>query len=82
MKRARSYLKIRLAEKEMREGRTISLRKLAMEAGASLSTVNRLANNTIKRVPLDELVALCEYLNCSIGDILKIEEINGSQITS
>lgn len=71
----RSQLRILLAAKEHREGRTISLRELQRETKVPISTVMGMANNTIKRVPLDELNALCEYLNCDVGDILKREEI-------
>ena len=74
MKAVRSYLKVRLAEKALRENRTISLRKVVEESGVSVSTVNRLANNTIRRVPLDELAVLCTYLGCGIGDLLQLED--------
>src|SRR5262249_9656666 len=77
MKVVRSYLKVRLAEKALRENRTLSLRKVVEESGVSTSTVNRLANNTIKRVPLDELALLCCYLECDIGDLLHLEEAQG-----
>lgn len=70
-----SYLKPMIARKEVRENRRISLRTVAAETGVAISTVNRLANNTIRRVPLDELATLCEYLNCDISDILRLEEV-------
>jgi DNA-binding Xre family transcriptional regulator len=35
-----------------------------------------MANNTIKRVPLDELNTLCDYFNCDVGDLLKREEVS------
>jgi putative transcriptional regulator len=76
MKVATSYLKTLLAAKEVREHRTISLRKMVEESGASVSTVNRLANNTIKRLPLDDLATICVYLKCEIGDLLRLEEDN------
>lgn len=76
MKVATSYLKPLLAAKEVREHRTISLRKMVEESGASVSTVNRLANNTIKRLPLDDLATICVYLECEIGDLLRLEEDN------
>lgn len=31
------------------------------------------ATLTIRRVPLDDLGALCAYLNCEVGDILRAE---------
>ncbi len=65
-----------LAEKELRERRTISLRKVVTETNVPNSTVLGLANNTIKRVPLDELAVLCEYLQCGVADLLRLEEVD------
>ncbi len=81
MKAIKSYFKVLLAEKELRERRTISLRKVVIETSVPNSTVLGLANNTIKRVPLDELAILCEYLQCGVADLLRLEEINGGRST-
>lgn len=70
-----SRLKLLVAEKEMRERRTIGIRTISTEAGASRSTVERLLSNTIKRVPLDDLGALCAYFQCNVGDILTYEDV-------
>ena len=67
----RSQLRILLAQKSDREGRSISLREVVRGADVSVSTVMGMANNTIRRVPLDELNKLCEYFDCDVGDILK-----------
>lgn len=75
MKIVKSHFKVLLAEKELRERRTISLRKVVAETGVANSTVLRLANNTIKRVPLDELAVLCAYLECEVGDLLLLEDV-------
>ncbi len=69
-----SMLKILVAEKELREKRSLGIRTIASEAGASVPTVQRLLNNTIRRVPLEDLGALCRYFGCDVGDILKMEE--------
>lgn len=71
----RSRLKVLVAEKEIREGRRLSLRTIASESNASLSTVIRLENNTIKMVPLDDLARLCRWLACDVGELLRIEEV-------
>lgn len=71
----RSQLRILLAQKSDREGRTISLRELQRETGVPISTVMGMANNTIKRVPLEELNDLCEYFACDVGDILKRSDV-------
>jgi putative transcriptional regulator len=75
MKVVRSQFRIVLAAKEHREGRTISLREVVRDTGVPVSTVMGMANNTIKRVPLDELNTLCDYFNCEVGEILKREEV-------
>ncbi len=74
MKVVASRMKLLVAERELRERRRLSIRIIVEESGASRSTVERLLNNTIKRVPLDELGALCRYFNCNVGDILHMEE--------
>jgi len=68
----KSRLKILVAQREVQERRTIGIRTIAAEAGASVSTVQRLLNNTIKRVPLDDLGALCRYFRCDVGDIISM----------
>lgn len=74
MKTVNSRLKLLVAEKEIRERRTLGIRTIAQESGASRSTVERLLNNTMKRVPLDDLGALCRYFDCDVGDVMRMEE--------
>ena len=70
-----SHLKILVAEKSLRERRPIGIQTIVRETGASRSAVQRLLNNTIKNVPLDDLKTICVYLHCTPGDILKLEEV-------
>lgn len=65
-----SKLRILVSAKELRDKRTLGIRTIADEAGTSVSTVQRLMNNSMRRVPLDDLARLCRYLQCSVGDIL------------
>lgn len=65
-----SRLRILVSEKELRDKRSLGIRTIAEETGASVSTVQRLMNNTMRRVPLDDLARLCRYFQCSTGDIL------------
>ncbi len=69
-----SRLKALIAEKEIRERRSIGIRTIVAESGASIATVQRMLNNTIKRPPLDDIAALCRYLDCDVGDLLRMEE--------
>lgn len=71
----KSQLRRLLAEKAHQEGRTISLREVVRETKVPISTVMGMANNSIKRVPLDELNELCNYFDCDVGDLLKREEV-------
>ncbi len=70
----RSQLRLLLAAKEQREGRSISLREVVRTTEVPISTVYGMANNTIRRVPLDELGALCRYFDCGVGEMLMMEE--------
>lgn len=80
MKVIQSRLKLLVAEREIRERRTLGIRTISAESGASRSTVERLLNNTIKRVPLDDLAALCRYFACDVGDVIRMEE-DGTELT-
>lgn len=71
----KSQLRILLARKGHQEGRTISLREVVRSTDVPISTVMGMANNTIKRVPLEELNSLCDYFSCDVGDILKRETV-------
>lgn len=66
-----SRLPILVAERRVPGERAPGIRTVAAESGASVSTVQRLMNNTMKRVPLDDLAMLCKYLKCQVGDILE-----------
>ncbi|PLS82766.1 MAG: XRE family transcriptional regulator [Chloroflexi bacterium] len=74
MKVVASKMKLLVAQRELRERRRLSIRIITEESGASRSTVERLLNNTIKRIPVDDLGALCRYFNCNVGDILHMED--------
>lgn len=65
-----SRFRVLLAEKEMREQRRISLRSIVRDTGVSISTVEGLANNTLREFPATGLAAVCRYLGCSVGDLL------------
>lgn len=70
-----SRLSVLVAERRIRDGRAPGIRTIAAESGASVSTVQRLMNNSIKRVPLDDLALLCKYFGCKVGDILEYSDV-------
>lgn len=65
-----SRLSVLVAERRVQNGRAPGIRTIAAESGASVSTVQGLLNNKMKRVPLEDLAMLCKYFNCQVGDIL------------
>lgn len=70
-----SRLGILIEERRIRQGgRRLGIRKLADESGASVSTVQGLINNRMRRVPLDDLAKLCKYFGVGVGDILVYSE--------
>lgn len=72
-----SKLDVLISERRIRQGgRRLGIRKIAQESGASVSTVQRLLNNKIRRVPLDDLAKLCEYFGVGVGDILEYSPDN------
>ena len=66
-----SRLQVLVAERRVPGERAPGIRTIAAESGASVSTVQRLMNNTMKRVPLDDLASLCKYFGVGVGDILE-----------
>lgn len=75
MKVVNSHFRVLVAQKELRESRRIGIRTIVEETGATRSAVQRLLNNTIREVPLDALAALCEWVPCEPGDILRLEPL-------
>jgi len=75
MKVVNSHLRVLVAQKELREKRNLSIRTITAESGASRSAVQRMLNNTIKNVPLDDLGKLCDWLPAETGDILRADDV-------
>ena len=63
-----------LAIKRRKLGRSITQRDVADETGIALSTISRWFRNDIQRMDAHVVVALAEYFECDIGDLLVIEE--------
>jgi len=75
MKAVRSQLLTLLAAKEQARGKRISLKQVARDTDLRPYTVYGFANNTLKEYPSDAITKLCLYLNCEVGDLLKIEDV-------
>ncbi|MEY8389949.1 helix-turn-helix transcriptional regulator [Lachnospiraceae bacterium 45-W7] len=58
---------------ELLENRGISQNKLAKDTGISTTTLRNLNHNRTTRISFDILEKLCIYLDCSVNDILCVE---------
>jgi len=74
MKVFNSYFKALVAEREVRDRRKLSIRTIAKETGANVSTVQRLLTNDLRRAPLDELALICAHFGCTLDDIFRLED--------
>lgn len=75
----RFLLKERIAEKEFREKRRITLDEIARETGISRNTLSRVANSYGYNTTTDVLDKLCGYFDCPISAIVEyIRETNES----
>lgn len=79
MKVVNSYLRVLVAQKELSERRRIGIRVIVEESGASRSAVERLLNNTIRNVPLDDLARLCMWMPCEPGDLLRLDDADSDK---
>lgn len=74
MKVVKSNLAILLAERQKRTGKRLSSRALARETGINEYTVRGFVNDTLSEFPRAAITALCQYFDCSPGDLLVMEE--------
>lgn len=54
--------------------RRLKISDVARDTGINRGTLTRLYHETAERVELDVLAALCVYLNCSISDLLELQD--------
>lgn len=65
----RFLLKERIAEKEFREKRRITLDEVAKETGISRNTLSRIANTFGYNTTTEVIDKLCAYFSCGVSDI-------------
>ena len=63
--------RILLAEKEHRDRHKYSYRELQKITGLAASTLSAWGTNRTKRFDADTIGALCEFLECTPGDLLE-----------
>ena len=57
------------------EGTIIRLRELAKQLGVSYYTLNELAHDRLEYYPRDTIAKVCEYLDCTVGQLLVLTDV-------
>lgn len=70
----KSNLAVLLAERQKQARKRISLRSISRATGIPEYTVRGFANDTLSEYPRKAITALCNYLQCTPGDLLVLEE--------
>jgi DNA-binding Xre family transcriptional regulator len=65
--------RVLLAQKAEFERRNISLKAVQRETGIAWTTLQSWANNKVTRYDASIIRALCDYLNCDVGDLIVYE---------
>lgn len=65
--------KIILRLDRMMVERKISLNELAQQVGISNVNLSKIKNNRVTAVRFSTLAAICEALDCQVGDILEYQ---------
>ena len=52
----------------------LKISDVVRDTSINRSTVNRLYHETTTRIDYETLETLCKYLNCDVGEFLKIED--------
>ncbi len=63
-----------LKQKEMEEGKDISLVQVSKMTGVSRTTLQAWRDNQIDRFDKDVLEKLCHYFHCQPGDLIVLDE--------
>ena len=62
-----------LAEKELRENTRYAMTDIARATGLSRQAVYAWLNGNMREVRLDNLAAMCRFLDCRPGDLLVLD---------
>ena len=73
IRRIRFRLKVLIALHEERTGESLTYQRLSDGAKISTNTITRMANNNQKRVDLGVLEKLCNFFNCELSDLMRLE---------
>lgn len=67
------HLRTLIAKHEDRTGERLSYRDLADKTGISTTTITALANNARELVSLRVLESLCDFFDCELHDLMRLE---------
>ena len=67
----RNTLKVRIAEKELRDGKRYTYRMINEITKVATSTLSDWATGGVRLISADTLAALCAWLECQPGDLLQ-----------
>jgi putative transcriptional regulator len=65
--------RILLAQKATKAQQNIALMDVQRGTGIAWSTLNAWANNQVTRYDAPVIQALCDYLECQVGDLIVLE---------
>lgn len=66
-------MRINIKLKQVLSENDMSQHKIADITGIRQATINAMCRNRVSHIPLNNLAALCEALECNITDILELE---------
>ena len=62
--------RVLLAEKAEKEQKNIPLKEVERQTGITWTTLQSWANNKVSRFDEPVIIALCDFLECELGDLL------------
>lgn len=72
----KSHLKALVLNKAAAEGEPINQTQIHEATGLSLPAIARWYNGELDRIEADPLLRLMNYLQCEIGDLISVEEVD------
>ena len=55
--------------------KNVNQAKLSKDTGISPSVISRYYNNNFNNINKNDIDELCSYFECSVGDLIKLEEV-------
>ena len=62
-----------IAQKEVIEGRRFTYKEISEDTGLAVGTIGSYRNGTVTRYDGDTLIALCNFLDCDLGDLMRVK---------